>query len=158
MPLWGTTSDSQLQAQSRYDATHTRSYSLKLNTKTDEDIIRWLRTKPSTQGAIKQLIWDQIKREAGQITPKWADPAGIGESVEKVRRFFHPYHCKQRRRRRTALRVIIIITTTEERVNQLWQHLGGAVIPIRFELSAFRLCRHGNVIHALRSQSSRRNH
>ena len=70
MPLWGTTSDSQLQAQSRYDATHTRSYSLKLNTKTDEDIIRWLRTKPSTQGAIKQLIWDQIKREAGQITPK----------------------------------------------------------------------------------------
>ncbi len=67
MSIWGTTSDSQLQAQSRYDAAHTKSYSLKLNMKTDAEIIRWLRTKKSIQGAIKQLIREQIQREAEQL-------------------------------------------------------------------------------------------
>lgn len=64
MAIWGTTSDSQLLAQARYDAAHTKSYSLKLNMKTDRDIIYWLRDKPSMQGAIKQLIRDEIKRES----------------------------------------------------------------------------------------------
>ena len=67
---WGLTSESQLLAQSRYDASHTRSYSLKLNTKTDEDIILWLRTKPSIQGAIKQLIREEIHRENGRLSPE----------------------------------------------------------------------------------------
>ena len=66
----GSTSESQLMAQSRYDASHTRSYSLKLNTKTDEDIILWLRKKPSIQGAIKQLIREEIKREKGRSSPE----------------------------------------------------------------------------------------
>ncbi len=70
MAIWGTTSDSQLQAQSRYDAKHTKSYSLKLNMKTDAEIIRWLHTKQSIQGSIKQLIRDQIKRESEQQSPK----------------------------------------------------------------------------------------
>lgn len=52
-----------LQAVKRYDEAHTTSVHLKLNTKTDQDIIRWLWKKPNKQGAIKQLIREQIRRE-----------------------------------------------------------------------------------------------
>ena len=62
MAHWGVCSDSQIIAQSRYDSTHTRSFSLKLNTRTDKDIIQWLSKHKSMQGAIKQLIRDEIAR------------------------------------------------------------------------------------------------
>ena len=39
MSIIGCTSDSQLRAQAWYDARHTKCYSLKLNLKTDADII-----------------------------------------------------------------------------------------------------------------------
>ena len=42
MASWGISSESQVRAQAKYDAAHTRRISLKLNTTTDQDIIRWL--------------------------------------------------------------------------------------------------------------------
>ena len=63
MSIIGCTSDSQLRAQAWYDARHTKCYSLKLNLKTDADIIGWLRKKKSVQGAIKELIREEIRRQ-----------------------------------------------------------------------------------------------
>ena len=43
-------------ATARYDAAHTQFIGLKLNTGTDRDILEWLASQPSKQGAIKQAI------------------------------------------------------------------------------------------------------
>lgn len=67
---WGTTSEAQLRAQALYDSTHTTSVSLKLNNRTDQDIIQWLRKQKSKQGAIKQAIRNEIDRtDGGQLLP-----------------------------------------------------------------------------------------
>ena len=50
------------ERQARYDATHTIRVSLKLNTTTDDDIIAWLGSQDSMQGAIKALIRAEISR------------------------------------------------------------------------------------------------
>lgn len=63
MASWGMTSESQVRAQARYDAEHTTRISLKLNTKTDKDIIRWLWEQRSKQGSIKRLIREEIARK-----------------------------------------------------------------------------------------------
>lgn len=60
MASWGITSESQVRAQAKYDAEHTIRISLKLNNKTDQDVIRWVRNQSSMQGAIKQLIREKI--------------------------------------------------------------------------------------------------
>lgn len=57
---WGLTSESQVRAQAKYDKEHTARYSLKFNTKTDQDIIRWIWEQPSFQGSIKRLIRQEI--------------------------------------------------------------------------------------------------
>lgn len=62
---WGTTSEAQLMAQARYDSIHTTSVSLKLNKRTDQDILQWLRKQKSKQGAIKQAIRNEIARADG---------------------------------------------------------------------------------------------
>lgn len=49
--------------QDRYDATHTTQLNLKLNLKTDEDILRKLASVPSKQGYIKYLIRKDINRK-----------------------------------------------------------------------------------------------
>lgn len=64
MSGWGVTSESQLRAQAKYDAEHTKRISLKLNLRTDEDIIRWLWTQKSMQGSIKRLIREDIQRQS----------------------------------------------------------------------------------------------
>lgn len=61
MASWGITSESQVRAQARYDASHTVRISLKLNIRTDRDIITWLQRQESKQGAIKQLIRKKIE-------------------------------------------------------------------------------------------------
>ena len=60
MASWGICSESQVRAQARYDAVHAVHISLKLNTKTDQDIIVWLRRQVSKQGAIKEAIREKI--------------------------------------------------------------------------------------------------
>lgn len=62
MAGWGITSESQVKAQARYDRQNTVRFSLKLNIRTDQDVIQWMRKQKSTQGSIKQLIRDEISR------------------------------------------------------------------------------------------------
>lgn len=57
------TSEAQKRATAKYDAQNTVTVHLKLNKKTDEDIIRKLAGVGSKQGYIKDLI-RQDKREA----------------------------------------------------------------------------------------------
>ena len=50
------------EIQRKYDQKNTRFFGLKLNIKTDNDIIGKLETVETIQGYIKQLIRDDIKR------------------------------------------------------------------------------------------------
>ena len=62
MASWGITSESQIRAQAAYDRKNTVRLSLKLNVRTDEDIIQWIRSQKSMQGTIKRLIREEIAR------------------------------------------------------------------------------------------------
>lgn len=50
--------------QERYDAANTKQIRLKLNVKTDKDILDWLEAQDTKQGAIKGLIREAIKNES----------------------------------------------------------------------------------------------
>ena len=52
------------QAQAKYDKSHTTGSYMKLNTGTDQDILEWLEKQGSKQGAIKQLIREEISRQS----------------------------------------------------------------------------------------------
>lgn len=54
--------DARNQAQSKYDKKHTVGFYMKLNIRTDADIIRWLWAQPSKQGAVKKLIREELDR------------------------------------------------------------------------------------------------
>jgi hypothetical protein len=56
-------------SHSRYDSANCRTYGLKLNKKTDADIISKLASVPSMQGYIKQLIRDDIARTCPGSVP-----------------------------------------------------------------------------------------
>lgn len=47
-------------SQSKYDKANTVQFKMKLNKKTDSDILAWLEQQPSKQGAIKALIRQTI--------------------------------------------------------------------------------------------------
>lgn len=49
-------------AQERYDRENTVGLYLKLNRKTDADILAWLDTKENKQGYIKELIREDIAK------------------------------------------------------------------------------------------------
>lgn len=49
-------------AQAKYDSTHCKYYSLKMNLENDADVIARLSEVESMQGYIKQLIRDDISR------------------------------------------------------------------------------------------------
>ena len=71
MPDWGICSAAQIKAQAKYDAEHTKHISLKLNLRTDVDIIKWSWSQQSVQGSIKRLIREEIAREeTGSATIK----------------------------------------------------------------------------------------
>lgn len=61
----GITSESLARAQRKYDDAHTTRVGLKLNIKTDADIIQKLRSQKSMQGYIKQLIREDINNGNG---------------------------------------------------------------------------------------------
>ncbi len=54
--------DKKYTAQSRYDATHTTQINLKLNDKTDADILARLNEQDNKQGYIKALIRKDITK------------------------------------------------------------------------------------------------
>ena len=62
---WGMTPFSQIRAQAKYDREHTTGFYMKLNTRTDQDIIRWMWGQKSKQGSVKRLIREEIKRIKG---------------------------------------------------------------------------------------------
>lgn len=56
--------------QRRYDETHTRQITLKLNLKTDADILDRLDKEPNRQGYIKMCIRYMIEREENRVTER----------------------------------------------------------------------------------------
>ena len=48
--------EAQIKAQKKYDAANTRQFHLKLNRRTDEDVLEKLDSVASKQGYIKELI------------------------------------------------------------------------------------------------------
>ncbi len=60
---WGMTPVSQVRAQQKYNKEHTVGYYIRLNTRTDQDIIRWFWKQRNKQGSIKRLIREEIARE-----------------------------------------------------------------------------------------------
>ena len=50
-------------ATAEYDRNNTRRINLKLNNKTDKDIIEHLERQPNIQGYLKRLIREDMKRE-----------------------------------------------------------------------------------------------
>lgn len=57
----------------RYDAENTRQIKMKLNLKTDADILNRLDSVPNKQGYIKMLIRKDIANEHGRVIPQKAE-------------------------------------------------------------------------------------
>lgn len=60
-----TASEAQKAAVRRYQQRTTYPVKLKLNIRTDADIIQWLEQQPSKQGAVKRLIKRDILKGGG---------------------------------------------------------------------------------------------
>ena len=56
----------QRRAVARYNKANVKQVPLKLNVKTDADIIEWLAEQPSRQGYIKALIRADMAAKAGK--------------------------------------------------------------------------------------------
>lgn len=59
------TTEAQLRAQDRYDKANTQKIVLKLNKRTDADILEKLEDVGNKQGYIKKLIRQDIERSRG---------------------------------------------------------------------------------------------
>ena len=59
-----TQTKAELRAKAKYNKTKTRTYCLRLNLKTDSDIIEILDSVKSKQGYIKQLIREDIPKKS----------------------------------------------------------------------------------------------
>ncbi len=60
---WIETVEARNRAQAKYDKEHTKGIYMKLNLRTDIDIIRWTWSQKSVQGSIKRLIREDILRK-----------------------------------------------------------------------------------------------
>lgn len=56
------TTEAQIKTQKRYDKANTRQVHLKLNRRTDEDVLEKLDSVPSKQGYIKKLIRADLEK------------------------------------------------------------------------------------------------
>lgn len=54
--------EAHIKAQKKYDVENTRQISLKLNLRTDKDVLEKLDSMPSKQGYIKALIRADMKK------------------------------------------------------------------------------------------------
>ncbi len=59
---WIGTAEARNRVQAKYDKEHTKGLYMKLNLRTDFDIIRWTWNQKSVQGSIKRLIREDIRR------------------------------------------------------------------------------------------------
>lgn len=60
---WLDSLEARNRAQAKYDKEHTKGVYMKLNLRTDMDIIRWMWAQDSVQGSIKTLIREDIRRK-----------------------------------------------------------------------------------------------
>lgn len=60
----------QLKASAKYDKANTKSIFLKLNIKTDADVLRYLETVGNKQGYIKELIRKDMNGSEAPAVPK----------------------------------------------------------------------------------------
>ncbi len=60
---WIETIEARARAQAKYDKEHTKGLYMKLNLRTDMDIIQWTWCQKSVQGSIKRLIREDIRRK-----------------------------------------------------------------------------------------------
>ena len=61
-------SEAKIKAQARYDKENTKSYVLKLNKKTDADVLEKLRNVPNKQGYIKELMRKDMRGKEETLT------------------------------------------------------------------------------------------
>lgn len=54
--------EAQIKAQKKYDVENTRQVHLKLNRRTDEDVLGKLDSVPNKQGYIKELIRADLRK------------------------------------------------------------------------------------------------
>ena len=60
---WLDSIEARTKIQAKYDKKNTVGFYMKLNIHTDKDIIHWLWSQPSKQGAVKKLIKRLIREE-----------------------------------------------------------------------------------------------
>lgn len=60
---WDQVAESQLRASRKYQEKNIKQITVKLNTKTDLDIIRYLWSIDNKQGLIKRLLREEIEKE-----------------------------------------------------------------------------------------------
>ena len=63
MKDWLDSIEARTQAQAKYDKKHTIGFYMKLNLRTDQDILQWFWKQKSKQRAVKELIRKEIERE-----------------------------------------------------------------------------------------------
>lgn len=73
------TSDAQKRAQARYDAQNAFRVTLKLNRKTDADLIELLENVPSKQGLIREALRAYGKMLSSGTCRAWGIRSGIIE-------------------------------------------------------------------------------
>lgn len=61
-------SDAQRRASAKYDKANARYMTLKLNMKTEADLIEWLNSIDNRQGYIKRLIREDMKKASVLIS------------------------------------------------------------------------------------------
>ncbi|MBO6093424.1 MAG: hypothetical protein J6P40_07370 [Oscillospiraceae bacterium] len=83
-------SEARLRANRKYDEGHTKQIHLKLNMKTDADVIEKLQQVPSIQGYIKRLIRNDIeegcKMKTYKIKPEFLDKFEGGDTPSNPER------------------------------------------------------------------------
>lgn len=67
---WMEQVEARNRSQAKYDKAHTKGIYLKLNLRTDKDIIWWTWSQQSVQGSIKKLIREELQK-TGQTPPAW---------------------------------------------------------------------------------------
>ena len=73
--------EAQRRANDKYNKEHTTQVLLRLNNRTDEDVIAWLKTLSNKQGYIKELIRKDIKRKR---LKRWTDRAQEQLDIERL--------------------------------------------------------------------------
>ncbi len=65
---WMEQTGARSHSQAKYDKAHTKGIYLKLNLRTEKDILWWTWNQQSVQGSIKRLIREEM-RKTGKTPP-----------------------------------------------------------------------------------------